>query len=185
VGKTYRNWFYWPIVVSDINSLVHRCEGCQFFARQKHVMPHQLRTISISLPFSTWGLDLVGPFKKVKGGFTHIFIAVDRFIKWIKVKTTTSITVAKVAEFIMEIMYRFGVRNNIITDNESQFTAREFKDFCTDSGIKINYASVSHPKSNCQVKRSNGMILQGLKPIIFDRLKPYVGKWVKELPLVL
>jgi hypothetical protein len=29
------------------------------------------------------------------------------------------------------------------------------------------------------------MILQGLKPIIFDRLKPYVGKWGKELPSVL
>jgi hypothetical protein len=29
------------------------------------------------------------------------------------------------------------------------------------------------------------MILQGLKHIIFDRLKPYVGKWVKELSSVL
>jgi hypothetical protein len=29
------------------------------------------------------------------------------------------------------------------------------------------------------------MILQGLKPRIFDRLKPYIGKWVKELPSVL
>jgi hypothetical protein len=29
------------------------------------------------------------------------------------------------------------------------------------------------------------MILQGLKPRIFDRLKPYAGRWVKELPSVL
>jgi hypothetical protein len=29
------------------------------------------------------------------------------------------------------------------------------------------------------------MILQGLKPRIFDRLKPYSGKWVKELSSVL
>jgi hypothetical protein len=29
------------------------------------------------------------------------------------------------------------------------------------------------------------MILQGLKPRIFDMLKPYVRKWVKELPSVL
>jgi hypothetical protein len=35
------------------------------------------------------------------------------------------------------------------------------------------------------VERSNGMILQGLKPRIFDRLKPYTGTWVKELPSVL
>jgi hypothetical protein len=34
------------------------------------------------------------------------------------------------------------------------------------------------------VEHTNGMILQGLKPRIFDRLKPYTGKWVKELPSV-
>jgi hypothetical protein len=35
------------------------------------------------------------------------------------------------------------------------------------------------------VERSNGMILEGLKPRIFDRLKPYAKKWVKGLPSVL
>jgi transposase InsO family protein len=88
-------------------------------------------------------------------------------------------------EFIKEIMYRFGVPNNIITDNGTQFTAREFKDFCVDSSVKIYYASVSHPQSNDQVERSNVMILQGLKSRIFDRLKPYARKWVKELSPVL
>jgi transposase InsO family protein len=101
------------------------------------------------------------------------------------VKTTASITATKAVEFIREIMYRFGIPNNIITDNGTQFTVREFKDFCADSSIKINYASVSHPRSNGQVECSNGMILQGLKPRIFDRLKPYVGRWDKELPSVL
>jgi hypothetical protein len=43
---------------------------------------------------------LVGPFKKAKGGFTHIFVALDKFTKWIKVKSDASITVAKAVEFI-------------------------------------------------------------------------------------
>jgi transposase InsO family protein len=128
---------------------------------------------------------LVGHFKKAKGGFTHIFFAVDKFKKWVKVKPATSVTVARAVQFIKEIMYRFDVPNNIITDNGNQFTVREFKNFCADSGIKINYASVSHPQSNCQVECSNGMILQGLKTRIFDRLKPCARKWGKELPSVL
>jgi hypothetical protein len=37
-------------------------------------------------------------------------------------------------------MYRFSVPNNIIIDNGTQFTAREFKGFCVDTGNKINYA---------------------------------------------
>jgi hypothetical protein len=95
---------------------------------------------------------LVGPFKKAKSRFTHIFIAVDKFTKWIEVKPATSITVAKAVEFIKEIMYKFGMPNNIIMDNGTQFTVREFKDFCANWGIKINYASVSHPQSNSQVE---------------------------------
>jgi hypothetical protein len=57
---------------------------------------------------------LVGPFKKVKGGFTHIFIAVDKFTKWTEVKPVVSITVAKAVEFIKEIVYRFGIPNYIM-----------------------------------------------------------------------
>jgi transposase InsO family protein len=91
---------------------------------------------------------LAGPFKKAKGGFTHIFVVVDKFTKWVKVKPATYVTVAKAVEFVREIVYRFGIPNNIITDNGTQFTVREFKDFCADSGIKINYASVQHPQSN-------------------------------------
>jgi hypothetical protein len=60
---------------------------------------------------------LVGPFKKTKGGFTHIFIAVDTFTKWIEVKPATSMIAAKAMEFIKEIMYMFGIPNNIIWDS--------------------------------------------------------------------
>jgi transposase InsO family protein len=128
------------------------------------VSSHELHTIPITWPFSTWGLDLVGPFKKAKGEFTHIFIDVDKLTKRIKVKPAASITATKAVEFMKEIMYMFDVPNNTITDNGTQFTMREFKDFCADSDIEINHASVSHPQSNGQVKRSNEMILQGLKP---------------------
>jgi hypothetical protein len=52
-----------------------------FFTHQKHMPSHQLQTIPITCPFSTWGLDLGGLFKKDKDGFTHIFITVDKFMK--------------------------------------------------------------------------------------------------------
>jgi transposase InsO family protein len=123
---------------------------------------------------------LVGPFRKAKGGFTHILVVVDKFTKWIEVKPDNSITVAKVVEFIKKIMYRFGIPNNIIIDNGTQFTAGELKDFCADSSIKINDASVSHPQINDQVERSNDMILQGLKRRIFYRPKPYTKNGSKS-----
>jgi hypothetical protein len=123
---------------------------------------------------------LVGPFKKAKGGFTHIFVAVEKFTKWIKVKHVASITMAKAIEFIKEIMYRFCIPNNIITDNETQFTTRELKDFCSYSGTKIKYALVSHLQEQRSSGALNSMILQGLKPRMFDRLQPYAENGSKN-----
>jgi transposase InsO family protein len=77
----------------------------------------------------------------------------------IEVKAVTTITGAKAVEFVKEFMYQFGIPNNIITDNGTLFLVREFRDFCIDSGIGINYASVPHPQSNGQVECSNGMII--------------------------
>jgi hypothetical protein len=70
---------------------------------------------------------------------------VDKFTKWIEVKPTASITDAKAMEFIRDIMYRFGDPNNIITNNGTQFTVREFSAY---AGININYGPISHHQSN-------------------------------------
>ena len=39
--------------------------------------------------------------------------------------------------------------------------------------------------TNGQVEHANGIILQGIKTRIFDRLSAYDKKWVDELPIVL
>ena len=102
---------------------------------------------------------MVGPLQRVSGGYTHLFVAIDKFTKWIEAKPIATITAAKVKEFFQDIVVRFGVPNRIITDNGTQFTGSEFTDWCEELGIKIYYASVAHPQSNGQVERANGLVL--------------------------
>src|SRR5437016_2912529 len=128
---------------------------------------------------------MVDPLQRAPGGYTHLFIAIAKFTKWIEAKPIATITAAKATEFFQDIVVRFSVPNRIITDNGTQFTGSEFKDWCEEIGIKICYASVVHLQSNGQVERANGMVLQGIKSRVFDQLKPYVGKWARELPSVL
>src|SRR5438132_8038293 len=185
VGKAYRQGFFWPTAVTDADELVRKCEGCQYFARQIHVPAQELQTIPITWPFAVWGLDMVDPLQRAPGGYTHLFVAIDKFTKWIEAKPVATITAAKAKEFFQDIVVRFGVPNRIITNNGTQFTGFELKDWCEEMGIKICYASVAHPQSNGQVERANGMVLQGVKSRVFDQLKPYAGKWARELPSVL
>jgi transposase InsO family protein len=86
--------------------------------------------------------------------------------------------------FFIDIIHRFGVPNSIITDNGSQFTGRKFLEFCDKFHICVDWAAVAHPQTNDQVERANGMILQGLKPRIFDQLNKSGRKWLQELPAV-
>jgi transposase InsO family protein len=65
--------------------------------------------------------------------------------------------------FIKGIVFQFGVPNNIITDNDSNFTSREFKDYFEGRGIKLHFASVAHPQTNGLVKKANGLICNGIK----------------------
>jgi transposase InsO family protein len=170
--------------VADATRIVRSCRGCQFYAKQMHLPAQALQTIPITWPFAVWGLDLVGPLHKAPGGFTHLLVAIDKFSKWIEVRPLNSIRSEQAVAFFTNIIHRFGVPNLIITDNGTQFTIKKFLDFCDDHHIRVDWAAVAHPMTNGQVERSNGMILQGLKPRIYNDLNKFGKRWMKELPSV-
>jgi ribonuclease HI/transposase InsO family protein len=184
VGNAFHQSFYWPTAVADASEIVRTCEGCQFYARKSNLPAHVLQTIPVTWPFAVWGLDIVGPLRKAPGGYTHLLVSIDKFSKWVEVRPITNLRAEQAVTFFTDIVYRFGVPNSIIIDNVSQFTGRKFLEFCDKFHIRVDWAAVAHPQTNGQVERANGMILQGLKPRIFDRLNKSGRKWLQELPAV-
>ena len=83
--------------------------------------------------------------QKGSGGFTHLLVAVDKFTKWIEAKPITNIRSEEAVKFFLDIIYRFGVPNCIITDHGTNFTGKKFLDFSNGYGIRIDWASVGHP----------------------------------------
>jgi hypothetical protein len=47
----------------------------------------------------------------------------------------------------------------------------------------VDWAAVAHPMTNGQVERANSMILQGLKPRIYNDLNKFGRRWMKKTPL--
>jgi ribonuclease HI len=95
VGKVFRSGFHWPTAKSDAAELVQRYEACQFLSKQQHLPAQQLQTIPVTCPFACWGLDMIGPFKKAQGGYTHVLVTIDKFTKWIEYKPIASLTSAR------------------------------------------------------------------------------------------
>ena len=124
---------------------------------------------------------MIGPFKPAPGDFRYVYIAIDKFSKWIKYKPLVLATAKKAVELFEDIIHRFGLLNSIITDLGTTFTDHHFWDFYEDRCISIKYVSVAHPRANGQVERVNGMILAALKKRLYQKEEKHPRRWLKEL----
>ena len=61
----------------------------------------------------------------------------------------------------------------------------ELAEFCEEQGIRLDIVLVSHPQGNGKVKRTNSLILQGLRPRLEALLRRAKGAWAEELPSVI
>jgi hypothetical protein len=138
-----------------------------------------------SWPFAVWGLDILEPFPRAVGRYRYLYVAINKFTKWPEATPVVNITKASAIAFLKSIVCRFGVPNQIITDNGTQFKSRHFQEYCEDIGIQFCFASVAYPRSNGQVERANAKILRGLKIRTYNNLEKHGAKWVDQLPSVL
>jgi hypothetical protein len=114
-----------------------------------------------------------------------MLVAVDKFTKWVEAAPVTTQDSTTTINFIKSIVFRFGVPHNIITDNGTNFTSKELKNYCESMGIKLKFASVAHPKTNMQVGKANGLICNGIKKRLLAPLEKSKHAWIDELPSVL
>ena len=135
--------------------------------------------------FATWGLDMVGPFKRSQDQKTHLLGAVDKFTKWIEAEPISKCDAATAVKFIKKVIFRFGFPHNIITDNGTNLSKGEMEEFCQREHIRLDVSSVAHPQSNGQDERGNQEILRGIKPRLMTPLQRTPRCWVEELPSVL
>ncbi|GKV48228.1 hypothetical protein SLEP1_g55054 [Rubroshorea leprosula] len=180
--KLLRHGYYWPTMVEDAQSYVKKCPTCQFNADDIHMPGEMLSSLTSLWPFAQWGVDLLGPFIKGKGGCTFLVVAVDYFTKWIEAKPLSTTTERKIEEFLFNsILCRFGIPKRIIADNGPQFRAAALRSFCKDYGIELSLTSVYTPQSNGQAESANKIVLRGLR----TRVISAHSNWVDELNKVL
>jgi hypothetical protein len=123
--------------------------------------------------------------KSWPGGHVYILVAVDKFTKWVEAAPVTTQHSIAAINFIKSIVFRFGVPYSIITNNGTNFTSKEFKNYCENLGIKLKFASMAHLKTNGKVEKANGLICNGIKKRLLAPLEKAKHAWVDELPSVL
>jgi hypothetical protein len=75
--------------------------------------------IPSSWSFAVWALDILGPYPRFTEGFWYLYVAVEKFTKWLEATFVVKIKKQSAIKFIKSIICRFEVLNRNITDNGS------------------------------------------------------------------
>nr|GFA17316.1 protein NYNRIN-like [Tanacetum cinerariifolium] len=119
------------------------------------------------------------PFPEGPRKVKFFIVAMDYFTKWIEAKAMATSTGGQVKKFVWDnIVCRFGIPGEIISDNGKQFSDNPFKDWRDKLNITQRFASVKHPQSNRLAERVNRSLREGIKSRLGDGNK----NWVEELP---
>ncbi|GJV13465.1 reverse transcriptase domain-containing protein [Tanacetum coccineum] len=166
VAKAMRLGYYWPTMHRDAREMIRTCNDCQIHRPVPRNPQQPLTPITAPWPFYKWGIDIAGPFPEGPGKVKFLIVAMDYFTKWIEAKAVATITGNQVKKFVWDnIVCRFGLPGEIVSDNGKQFSDNPFKDLCDKLNITQGFASVKHPQSNRLVERANRSLGEGIKAL--------------------
>ena len=125
VLRARRAGYYWPTMATDKQA--KHCDQCQRHAPVSTLSPENLKSISSPWPFRKWGMDTVGKFPLAPCQKVFLLIVTDYFSKWVEAEALSRITDVKICNLLWTyVITRFGVPDEIVTDNGPQFTSHNF-----------------------------------------------------------
>ncbi|VFQ93924.1 unnamed protein product [Cuscuta campestris] len=111
---TYKKGYYPGILLAndekDCEEYLRKCPTCQQFQNIPGRPATNYTPISSVIPFSGWGIDIVGALPKGAGQARWIVVAIDYFTKWVEAEPLAGITGRQMIDFVgTNILCRFGV----------------------------------------------------------------------------
>ena len=158
-----RKHIWWPNVDRDLEEMVQDCQACQA-NRQK---PPTAPLHPWSWPTGVWQrihIDFAGPF------LGHMFLLViDSHSKWLEVFVMSSTTSIKTIDTLKSLFARYGLPEQIVSDNGPQFTSDEFKSFCKSNGIRHITGAPYHPSTNGAIEHAVQTMKKSLKSTVNEQ----------------
>ena len=128
-----RGYPYWPGTDKDIEVLVKGCLKCQLAAKgppRENPIPWP----ETKKPWNRVHVDFAGPIN----GVTYL-VLVDSHSKWPEVITMASAGASATISALNNIFATHGLPETIVSDNGTQFTSAQFREYCTNSEIWIRH----------------------------------------------
>ncbi len=141
-----RSYMWWSGLDPDIENQAKACLSCQEQASKPAVAPLH-PWVWPNSPWKRIHIDYAGPFLN-----KMFLVVVDAHSKWPEVIQMSSTTSQNTIEALQALFARYGLPEQIVSDNGAQFTSQEFSDFVQANGIKHIRSAPYHPSTNGQAE---------------------------------
>jgi hypothetical protein len=120
--KILRAGYFWLTLIKDCIESVKKCHPCQIFSQKMRAHPAPMFPVITVGPFTKWGIDYTTCNPPSARGHRYIIVAVDYFTKWVEAMPTFKDDGETATLFLFnQIIARFGVPREIVTDHGSHF----------------------------------------------------------------
>ncbi|XP_055354393.1 uncharacterized protein K02A2.6-like [Paramacrobiotus metropolitanus] len=157
-----RGYCWWPSMDRDIEQVAKDCRICTERAGETAKVPLAQWPVP-DAPWKRVHMDFAGPYRG-----TMLLVVVDAMSKWPEVVQMKHATTEGVMEALLTMFSRYGVCNEVVSDNGTPFTSQHFVDFCSKYGIKHTRTPPGHPQSNGQAERYVQTVKDGVAKLMAD-----------------
>ena len=91
------------------------------------------------------------------------FVVIDSHSKWIEVEHMRSTTAEKTIEVLRKMFSAYGLAEELVSDNDPQFSSSEFQLFLKQNGIKHTLVPPYHPASSGAAERTVQIVKKNIK----------------------
>ena len=169
-----RSYVWWPNINAHLEELVKACSGCQ----QNQKMPNKA-------PLHPWEWA-TAPWQRIQVNYARPFqnamflVVVDAHSKWPEVIPVSSTTLSSTIKVLLDWFARFGIPDQIVSDNGTQFVSEKFHAFVRSNGIRHITSAPYHPGTNGLAERAVQTFKQALRSM-YQSSKPVKEKLAKFL----
>ena len=178
--QAIKKLYWWRGMSKDITHYVVTCTQCQ--RNKKARVPTRVyRKFPQTSRFKTIHMDLVGPLPVSNKGNIYMLTIMDRFSRWIEAIPLRNQTADTVCEkFYAHWICRFGIPDQVITDQGQQFESGMFNSLINRLGCVRSRTTAYHPQTNGLIERCHSTLKNMLRC-----LSNKFPDWEKALPSAL
>ncbi|MCG8044654.1 MAG: DDE-type integrase/transposase/recombinase, partial [Candidatus Thiodiazotropha endolucinida] len=166
----------------DVRTYIAGCEKCSRKKDPNRTKQAPMQIVRSGYPFERIAVDILGDFPITERGNKYILVMADYFTKWTECFPMPNMEAETIAKILVnEVISRFGIPDQIHSDQGRQFESNLFKELCKLLQINKTRTTPYHPQSDGMVERFNMTLVTMLSAFVDD----HRTDWDEQIPYVL